>query len=94
MPYCQRWIRALFLSLLTFLFTLPATAQQTLTRVEGRPPAAAFSLQEIGGGKMSLSDFHGKVLVINFWATNCAPAGRKCHLWSGRLNGLGDLTVG
>ncbi len=45
-----------------------------LLRVESKaqtPPA--FNLQDIGGKSVSLTDFRGKVVFINFWATWCPP---------------------
>ncbi len=35
--------------------------------------APGFTLQRVGGGRLSLSDYRGSPLVINFWATWCAP---------------------
>jgi thiol-disulfide isomerase/thioredoxin len=35
--------------------------------------APAFTLQDIAGKKVSLSDFKGHPLVVNFWGTYCAP---------------------
>lgn len=32
-----------------------------------------FSLQDLDGGKVSLSDYKGKVVFIDFWATWCPP---------------------
>ena len=34
--------------------------------------APGFELQTLQGGKIRLSDYRGKVLFINFWATWCA----------------------
>ncbi|MES9900453.1 MAG: TlpA disulfide reductase family protein [Sedimenticola sp.] len=65
-------LRARLLPLL-LLFTLPATAQQSLMPVNEQPLAPPFSLQEMSGEEVNLSDFRGKVLVINFWATWCGP---------------------
>ncbi len=36
-------------------------------------PAPDFEFQTIGGKKHELSDYKGKVVVLNFWATWCAP---------------------
>jgi peroxiredoxin len=35
--------------------------------------AADFELPMAGGGTARLSDYQGKVLVLDFWATNCKP---------------------
>ena len=36
-------------------------------------PAPALVLPEIGGGKFDLAALRGKVVILNFWATWCAP---------------------
>ncbi len=35
--------------------------------------APEFSLEDLSGKKVSLSDFKGRPLVVNFWGTYCAP---------------------
>ena len=35
--------------------------------------APEFSLADVNGKKVTLSEFHGKVVLINFWATFCGP---------------------
>lgn len=35
--------------------------------------APDFTLKDMQGNKVSLSDFKGKVVMINFWATWCPP---------------------
>jgi len=32
-----------------------------------------FTLMDLDGNEISLSDFNGKVLILNFWATWCSP---------------------
>jgi thiol-disulfide isomerase/thioredoxin len=36
-------------------------------------PAPPFTLVDLDGKKVSLSDFKGHPLVVNFWGTYCAP---------------------
>lgn len=35
--------------------------------------APEFSLTDVNGKKINLSDYKGKVILINFWATFCKP---------------------
>ena len=35
--------------------------------------APLFTLEDLGGTQISLADFKGKVVLLNFWATWCAP---------------------
>jgi cytochrome c biogenesis protein CcmG/thiol:disulfide interchange protein DsbE len=36
-------------------------------------PAPAFALEDLSGKKVSLANYKGKAVLINFWATWCAP---------------------
>jgi thiol-disulfide isomerase/thioredoxin len=57
--------------------------------IPGRLPQ--FSLKDLGGKPTSISSWGGKSLMINFWATWCAPCRREIPLlrtlaadWAGR----------
>jgi peroxiredoxin len=53
--------------------TFAAESAQTLPAVAQRFPAPAFELNDIDGHVHRLSDYRGKVVVLNFWATWCPP---------------------
>ena len=51
--------------------TTPTTT--TTTTAASRPAAPPFSLKDHNGQSISLAALKGKVVVVNFWATWCAP---------------------
>ena len=64
-------VRKLFLLKLALVLTaVPAGA---VHRVQIGKPAPEFALPLLGGKKIFLSEFKGKAVFINFWATWCPP---------------------
>jgi thiol-disulfide isomerase/thioredoxin len=52
--------------------TATSDSPVTASPMRGKP-APAFTLVDLEGKKVSLSDFHGHPLLVNFWGTYCAP---------------------
>jgi len=73
--------------LLAVFATTPAwAAYETETPVD-------FGLQQLGGGEVSLSDFRGEWVVVNYWATWCAPCRKEIPDLSKLHSDRDDVTV-
>jgi hypothetical protein len=44
-----------------------------LTVLDAPPPMSTRTLRDATGAETSLAAFEGDVLVVNLWATGCAP---------------------
>lgn len=69
---------------LCFALTTFAIATEHDLPVLRSKPASQFSLQTFGGATVSLSDYRGKVVIVNFWATWCEYC-RQEMLWLAEL---------
>ncbi len=54
-------------------FASSGFAEQSLTKLTDPQMAPDFSLMDMDGEKHQLSDYKGKTLIVNFWATWCPP---------------------
>jgi len=61
------------------LATIDDSSPVDETRTATRSPHAMpdFSLPDLDGNHVRLSDHADKVVLVNFWATNCAPCRRE-----------------
>jgi thiol-disulfide isomerase/thioredoxin len=50
-----------------------AVRSSAIRLVRDPEPAPAFSVHDITGRNVSLADWNGKVVILNFWATWCPP---------------------
>ena len=52
-----------------------------------------FTLRQLGGGEVSLSDYLGEWVVVNYWATWCAPCRAEMPELSELHEQREDITV-
>lgn len=72
MTLFTRVTQMLICACLVHLAQAEPSARQTLPGFLDKP-APAFTLPDVDGNLHQLSDYRGKVVVLNFWATWCPP---------------------
>jgi peroxiredoxin len=68
---------ALALGVATVHAAEPATIRATVQPMQDRKPAPIFRLEDSTGKTVRLSDYHGKVVLLDFWATECGGCVRE-----------------
>ena len=68
----NRTINKMFLAVLIWLSN-PVLAEGALETYHNAAEFAAFELEDVNGHIHRLSDYQGKVVLVNFWASWCPP---------------------
>lgn len=64
---------------------------------QGERPAPKLELKDVEGRALRLSDYKGRVVLLNFWATWCAPCRAEMPnlvKWQREYNGKGLQVIG
>ncbi|MBW7652049.1 redoxin domain-containing protein [Anoxybacillus sp. ST4] len=71
----KKWIAiiVLFVFFAYMLWEHMIERQTVTTGIQIGMKAPDFSLETIDGKTVQLSQFHGKIVIVNFWATWCPP---------------------
>lgn len=71
--HAQRFFAILLIVTITLIAGCGPRDEQPLVKAVKGQPSPNFTLTDIKGKNWQLSDQHGKVVFINFWATWCPP---------------------
>ncbi len=69
----QRRTRGAVTLALLALLAAVGCGERAAPPIEPGRPAPEFVLPRLGGGEIALRELRGKVVLVNFWATWCAP---------------------
>lgn len=93
----MRKMELILISMLVFSSLGVALAKTPMDPIVGTPKASEFNLNAVDGSKVSLDEYQGKFILLNFWATWCAPCRKEMPAMSdlyNQLKGRGLEVVG
>ena len=67
----QRRTISILIAVTVFSFLMVSQVNQAISAENKK--AADFTLANLNGKTVKLSDFKGKVIILDFWATHCPP---------------------
>jgi len=91
-PITRRALAKLCVAAIPAAISLPAVANVAISQL-----APDFSLPARGGKTLSLAQYRGQVVMLNFWATWCGPCRQEMPLLDAmykKYKGLGFTLIG
>jgi thiol-disulfide isomerase/thioredoxin len=70
----------------------PAFSPFTALPVEERRAAPTFDLDRLGGGRLRLEDYRGRIVLLNIWASWCGPCREEMPELDAVARDLADST--